>query len=144
MCGTSVNVILQAQNKLLGVLSAIGRQSYIPHNPTFHWMNCIPRGLYPFKFCLLTTAGASQVALVVKHPPANAGDIRDGFNPWVRKIPWRRAWQCTPVFLPGESPWTEEPGRLQSTGSHRVGHDCSDLAHTYTIADNSPRAFVVC
>ena len=33
-----------------------------------------------------------------------------GFNPWVRKIPWRRAWQPTPVFLPGESPWTEEPG----------------------------------
>ena len=25
------------------------------------------------------------------------------FNPWVRKIPWRRAWQPTPVFLPGES-----------------------------------------
>ena len=29
------------------------------------------------------------------------------FNPWIRKIPWRRAWQPTPVFLPGESPWTE-------------------------------------
>ena len=28
---------------------------------------------------------------------------RLGFNPWVRKIPWRRAWQPTPVFLPGES-----------------------------------------
>jgi len=39
-----------------------------------------------------------------KNPPANAGDIRDvEFNPWVRKIPWRRAWQPTPVFLPGES-----------------------------------------
>ena len=25
-----------------------------------------------------------------------------GFNPWVRKIPWRREWQLTPVFLPGE------------------------------------------
>ena len=35
---------------------------------------------------------------------------------WVRsleeKILWRRAWQPTPVFLPGESPWTEEPGKL--------------------------------
>ena len=28
---------------------------------------------------------------------------RPGFHPWVRKIPWRRAWQPTPVFLPGES-----------------------------------------
>ena len=28
---------------------------------------------------------------------------RQGFDPWVRKISWRRAWQPTPVFLPGES-----------------------------------------
>ena len=28
---------------------------------------------------------------------------RQGFNPWVRKIPWRRTWKSTPVFLPGES-----------------------------------------
>ena len=28
---------------------------------------------------------------------------RRGFDPWVGKIPWRRAWQRTPVFLPGES-----------------------------------------
>ena len=27
---------------------------------------------------------------------------RSGFNPWVRKIPWRKAQQPTPVFLPGE------------------------------------------
>ena len=44
-----------------------------------------------------------QVVLVVKKPPANAGNKRHGFDPWVRKIPWRRAWQPTPVFLPGES-----------------------------------------
>ena len=44
---------------------------------------------------------------------------RHGLDPWVRKIPWRRVWQPTPVFLPGESPRTEEPGRLQSIGSQR-------------------------
>ena len=32
---------------------------------------------------------------------------RQGFDPWVGKIPWRRVWQPTPVFLPGEIPWTE-------------------------------------
>ena len=37
---------------------------------------------------------------------------RPGFNPWVGKIPWRRAWQPTLVFLPGESARTEEPGGL--------------------------------
>ena len=45
----------------------------------------------------------SQLALVVKNPPANAGDMRLRFDPWVGKIPWRRVWQPTPVFLPGES-----------------------------------------
>ena len=45
---------------------------------------------------------ASQVALEVKNPPANAGDTRRSFDPWVGKIPWRRAWQPTLVFLPGE------------------------------------------
>ena len=33
---------------------------------------------------------ASQVALVVKSPPASAGNVRHGFNPWVSKNPWRR------------------------------------------------------
>ena len=46
-----------------------------------------------------------QVALVVKNLPAKAGDVsRCRFNPWAGKIPWRRAWQPTPLFLPGESP----------------------------------------
>ena len=43
---------------------------------------------------------------------------RPGFNPWIGKIPWRRAWQPTPIFLPGE-----EPDRLQSMRSQRVEHD---------------------
>ena len=45
----------------------------------------------------------SQMALVVKNLLATAGDIRDAFDPWVGEIPWKRAWQPTPVFLPGES-----------------------------------------
>ena len=36
---------------------------------------------------------------------------------------WRRKWQPTPVFLPGESQGRREPGGLPSMGSHRVGHD---------------------
>ena len=71
---------------------------------------------------------ASQMALVIKNPPANSGDVRNvgsipGFDPWVGKIPWRRAWQPIPVLLPGESPWMEETGGLQSMGSQRAGHD---------------------
>ena len=36
--------------------------------------------------------GASQVALVVKNLPTSAGDVkRHGFDPWVEKIPWKKA-----------------------------------------------------
>ena len=43
-------------------------------------------------------------------------------------IHWRRKWQLTAVFLPGESQGRGEPGGLPSMGSHRVRHDWSDLA----------------
>ena len=58
---------------------------------------------------------ASQMVLVVKNSPTKAGDIRDvGSIPGLGRFPWRRAWQPTLVFLPGESPRTEEPDWLQS------------------------------
>ena len=56
---------------------------------------------------------------------------RCAFDPWVGKIPWRRAWQPTPVFLPGESHGQRSLVGLQSIGSHRVRHDWSDLAHMH-------------
>ena len=41
---------------------------------------------------------------MIKNTLANAGDTRDmGSIPWVRKIPWRRKWQPTPVVLPGKT-----------------------------------------
>ena len=60
---------------------------------------------------------------MVKNPPANAGDLRDGFDHWAGKVPWRRARPPTPVFLLGESHGQRglaEPGGLQSSGSQRV------------------------
>ena len=70
---------------------------------------------YPLQY-----SWTSLVAQMVKNPPAV-------WETWVQSLgredPGRRAWQPTPVFLSGESPWTEEPGRLQSTGSQRVGHN---------------------
>ena len=41
-------------------------------------------------------------SLAGKESACNARRL--GFDCWVGKIPWRRAWQPTPVFLPGESP----------------------------------------
>ena len=53
---------------------------------------------------------------------------RCGFDPWIGKIPWRRAWRSTPVFLPGES---HVYGRY-SIRLQRVGPNWSDLTHTHT------------
>ena len=53
----------------------------------------------------------------------NAGDTGDtGSNPWVRKIPWRREWQPTPVFWPGES-----HGQRSLPGYSPWGHKESDM-----------------
>ena len=64
---------------------------------------------------------ASLVAQPVKSPPAMQG--QPGSIPGWGRFPWRRDRLPTPVFLPRESSWTEEPGRLQSIGLQRVGHD---------------------
>ena len=57
----------------------------------------------------------STTGSVSKESACTVGDL--GSIPWAGTIPWRRAWLSTPVFLPGESPWAEEPGRLQSMAS---------------------------
>ena len=62
---------------------------------------------------------ASLLAQSIKNLPAMQEDL--GLIPGLGR--WKRAWQPTPVFLPGESPWTEEPGGLQSMGCQRVGYD---------------------
>ena len=56
---------------------------------------------------------------------------------WVWSLGWEdpleEVMASTPMFLPGESPWTEEPGGLQSIGSQRVRDDWSDSVHARTL-----------
>ena len=90
-----------------------------------------------------TLHGASQEALVVKNPPANAGDIRDTCStPGSGKTPWRRAQQPTPVFFAWRIPWTREPGGLQSMGSQKVGHDLATKQEQIIAADISLGVYV--
>ena len=56
-----------------------------------------------------------------KKSACNVGD--PGLIPGLGRFHWRREWLPTPVFLPGVSLWTEEPGRLESIASQRVGDD---------------------
>ena len=70
--------------------------------------------------------GASQVVPEVKKPPANAGDVRDVSLGWEDLLEEEMATHSS--ILAWRIPWTEEPGRLESMGSQRVGHDWSNLA----------------
>ena len=94
------------------------------------------------------------------------------FNPWVGQIPWRRKWQATPIFSPGEfhgqrsltgySPWgckeSDTTGRIslhftslltvpkqgttQRLGKGRLANYCLD---SYSVLENSKAAiFVMC
>ena len=66
---------------------------------------------------------------VLKKRGKVAFQIRD---PWVRKIPWRRACQPIPVsILAWKILWTEEPGGLQSIGSQRVRQNWATNTHIF-------------
>ena len=61
---------------------------------------------------------------MVKNSPANAGDIRDkGSIPGWGRSPWRRAWQPTALFMPGES-----HGQRRLVGYSAWGHEELDTA----------------
>ena len=73
------------------------------------------------------------VVLGVKNPPANAGrHKRCRFDPWVGKILWRRTWQPTLVFFPGETHGQRSLAGYSPKG-HRVGHDWSNLACVHVL-----------
>ena len=76
------------------------------------------------KLILCQNPRAFQVAQTVKNPLQYR---RAGFDPWVRKIPWRREWQPTPVFLPAES-----HGQRSPVGYSLWDHKESDMTERLT------------
>ena len=66
-------------------------------------------------FSLPFTPSAVQVALVAKNLPMQETQ-ETGFDPWVRKVPWRRAWQFTPVSLLGKFHGQRSPAGYSSWG----------------------------
>ena len=67
---------------------------------------------YPLQY-----SWASLVAQTVKNPPAKG---RPGFDPWIGKIPWSRAWQPTPIFWPGDSHGQRGPASYSPWGQKRM------------------------
>ena len=66
---------------------------------------------------------SSQVALVVKNPPANAGDLRDMDSIPGSEDPLKEGMATHSSILAWRIPWAEEPGGLWSLGSHGVRHE---------------------
>ena len=62
------------------------------------------------------------MALVVKNPLANAGDLRDVGSTLSQEDPLKNM-ATHPIILAWRIPWTEQSGGLQSMESQRVGHD---------------------
>ena len=62
---------------------------------------------------------------------------RPGFDPWIGKIPWRKEWQPTPVFLP-----VKPHGQTSLVGYSPWGHKESDMTerlnrHTHTSPEKN-------
>ena len=103
------------------LLSNIFRKQWILYS-SLHWYlwNSILKISVFTIVKFIETEGASLCGSVVKNLPANAG--RPRFNPWVR-MPWRRKWQPTLVFLPGKSHAQTSLWGYSPWGCRRVGHD---------------------
>ena len=65
----------------------------------------------------------SQVVLVLKNAPANAGDIRDVGLIHGQEDPLEEGMATHSSILAWRIPWTEEPGGLQSIASQRIRHN---------------------
>ena len=88
--------------------------------------------LYHLSVYTLSDLWSFPGGAVVKNPPANAGDARDEVLSLGQEDPLEEGMTTHSSILAWETPWTEEPGRLQSMGLQRVGPDCV-AEHTNTI-----------
>ena len=108
------------------------------------WLDCQGWGkVKTVKWDEYDDVWASQEVLVVKRPPAHVGDIKDTL--------WSLGWEdlleegkaTHSSILPWRMPRTRELDGLQSVGSQRVGHDWSNLAHTWCCVGLSVSAMAL-
>ena len=81
-----------------------------------------------------TKIKTSLVAQTVKH--LSTMRERPRFDPWVRKNPWRRKWQSTPVLVPGKSHGQRSLVGYSPWG-RRVGHDWATSLHLQRLGISS-------
>ena len=96
----------------------------------FHAGNCWGRR-WKWENKQIYSLRAFLMAQWVKNPPARKGHRRRSFSSWVGKIPWRRKWQPTPVFLPGQ-PHGQRSLVGYSPWGHKELDTTEQLTHTHT------------
>ena len=86
-----------------------------------------PRSMLPWPLCdIFWRVGCKWASQVVQSKESTCPCRRPGFDPWVRKIPWRRKWQLTPVFFPGKF-----HGQRSLAGYSPWGHKESDMTEQW-------------
>ena len=106
-------------NKLvLSELEVFNRVPFRTRSPSLLWISSGQRLSYSF-----SSRYYSSWASLMAHWERIACQCRSGLDPWVGKIPWRREWQPTPVFLPGKSHGQRSLVGYSPWGRKSVGHD---------------------
>ena len=96
--------------------------SSLPYHVSYSW-KVILTDVSPSRFTgpYISKVPGFPSGLVVKNPPANAGDV--GSIPGLGRFPWRRNWQPIPVFLPGKSHGQRSLADYSPCGRKRARHD---------------------
>ena len=111
-------------------------QSWGKEHDVIFWVSCLTSCFIQgslLYWLLLCHYGVFPGGSAVKNPPA----MQELQETWVwslgREDPLEKGIATCSTTLAWRMPWTEEPGGLQSTGLHRVGHNWSDLAYSHTL-----------
>ena len=135
-----------SSSTLIGKSVRLTQLQFLPFCLSHYNSDWMPSGIFltMFFLLLLTTnlgfpdgaSGEEPICQCRRHK-------RCGFDPWVRKIPWMRAWQPTPVFFPGEShrqkslagysPWSHRESDTTEATQHACIHNKFVCLHFYTI-----------
>ena len=88
-------------NGIMHNVVSLSRFFNLAHSSSFFYVvECSRTSLIFIAISMVKYGWSSQVVLMGKEYTSQCR--RHKFDPWVRKIPWRSAWQPSPVFLPGE------------------------------------------
>ena len=109
-----------------------------------HWVDDVIQPSYPLLLLLfLSLIVVVRISKIILNSSGAWQCRRPRFNPWIGKIPWRRKWQPTPIFLPGESHGQRSlvgygpQGRKESDRTERLNNNSNngDSGHSYLIPD---------